>query len=588
MNRTIFAIFSILLMVVASVQLHAQEKRATFTQNQKIGYLGQTSRSAMVRNVIERLKSQSANARSLACPADRVLCWHEILLDSIAIDHTPDPDTDQVGFENGGPNRTSRALAMTQIAVFDAVNSFELGFTPYNDIGQAAADASLDAAIAYASFTVQAALFSQQADRLTALLDADVAQIDASPSSINAGQQVGEAAANAILSLRINDNSEIPEPDFGQGGAVADGNTAASGFPINSGRTEAFEWEPDPLTPPISGDFRLALGAFWGSVTPFSLTSGNQFRSPAPPEPGTEEYLDGYTIVQLLGASEDTDGSLSNPQTRFIGNFWGYDATPLLGAPPRSYNQIAVRVAESEGLAEVPAQLARYLAMINVGLADSGIACWDSKFYYNYWRPVTGIRRPDGVFQTKENPDWRPVGISVINTQFAITPTPPFPAYPSGHSTFGTSTFEIMRQFFGEETRFTFISDEYNGEGVDPLGVPRPLVPVRFQNLAEAQRLNGLSRIYNGVHWLWDDTAGQNMGESVAQHVVFEEEAFQPVTTFLLGDCNQDGVVDLLDVSLFVDAITSGVYQEEADCNFDGVVDLLDIASFVDLLGSGS
>ena len=577
----------VMLMGLANSSANAQEDTPTFTEAQKLGYLGQTSRDAMVRNILDRLKGR-LNARSEECPNDRVLCWHQILLDTISIDHTPDPDTDQVAFENGGPTRTSRALAMTQIAVYDAVNSFDLTYTPYNDIGQAPAGASQDAAVAYASFGVQSALYPAQMDRLQTLLDSDIIGIDDDPADIAAGQAVGEAAAAAILNLRTGDGSDHAEPDWGQGGAVADGNTGSNGFGINSGQTAAFEWEPDPLTPPISGDFRLALGGFWGAVTPFSLLSGDQLRSPAPPAPGSDEYFDGYTIVQLLGASEDTAGSLSNPQTRFIGNYWGYDATPLLGAPPRLYNQIAAFVAGIQGVGTDRADMARYLAMVNVGLADSAIACWDSKYFYNYWRPVTGIRRVDGVPQTLEDPNWRPVGISVINTVFAITPTPPFPAYPSGHSTFGASTFEIMREFFGNDTSFTFISEEYDGEGIDPLGVPRPLVPTRFVTLGQAQAQNGLSRIYNGVHWLWDDVAGQNMGEGIGQHVINDEPAFQLASPVVLGDCNQDGVVNLLDVSDFVDAVISGEFQVEADCNQDGVVDVRDVHTFVEILANGS
>lgn len=577
----------LLLATFGELPLNAQNEvpRERFTRSQKIGYLGQTSRSAMARNVLERLKNQS-HARNSSDSGDRVQLWHEILLDSIAIDHTPDPDTDDVGFEHGGPTRTSRVLAMTQIAVFDAVNSFGLQYVPYNNVGSAPQDASIDAAIAYASFTVQSSLYSAQIERLTALLESDLSQMEASDLSINAGRQIGISAAEAILSRRSDDGSSHAEPDWGQGGAVADGSTTAQGNGINDGFDGPFAWEPDPLTPPVAGDFNLALGAYWGAVTPFSMESGNQFRSNPPPMPGSPDYMTGYILVQYLGASTDTQGSLSNPHTRFVGNYWGYDATPFLGAPPRLYNQIAVQVAVNQGLRD-PIELARYLAMINTGLADAGIAAWDSKYFFNYWRPVTAIRRPDNVPQTVENPEWKPVGISVINTENAITPTPPFPAYPSGHSTFGASTFEIMRQFFGNETRFTFISDEYNGEGEDPLGVPRPLVPVRFSTLHEAQRQNGLSRIYNGVHWQWDDLAGQRMGEQIGQQVVFDQSAFQPNEGFLLGDCNGDGSVDLLDIAPFVDLVVSGEFLAAADMDGDGVVSLLDVNPFVEIIING-
>ena len=503
------------------------EKKEMFSQSQKIGYLGQTSKSKMARSILARMRDQS-EVRWCADTTDRVAMWHEILLDSVALDHTPDPDTNEVDFVQGGPTRTSRALAMTQIAVFDALNAFDHEFEPYNNIGGTGRFASKDVAVAFAAYTVLSALYPDQQNRLDLLLSSDLRQISVSNREFRQGRSVGKRAARAILRTRQNDNSGDPEPDFGEGGRVADGTTNVNGNPINGGTLDVFEWEPDPLTPPVSGDFNLSLGAFWGAVTPFSLDSGNQFRTPLPPEPGSQEYNRGFRRVMRQGASVDTDGSRSTPRRRFIGNFWGYDATPLLGTPPRLYNQIAVQVARDEGI-DTPVELARYLAMVNTALADSGIAAWDSKYFYNYWRPVTGIRRDDGVNNTGQDPDWKPVGVSVINTQLAITPTPPFPAYPSGHATFGAATFEVMRNFFGDNTRFTFVSDEYNGLGDDPLGAPRPLVPVRFRTLTQAQEQNGISRIFNGVHFTWDNIEGQNQGVRIGAYVFNEEEAFQPV-----------------------------------------------------------
>ncbi len=124
-HKVIFG--AVLLLYAISVpvsQGHAQTRRRSgkFSQAQKIGYLGQTSRSAMARNILSRLKNQR-ETRAVADQTDRVLMWHEIVLDTIAIDHTPDPDSGAVGFSQGGPTRTSRALAMVQIAVFDAANS---------------------------------------------------------------------------------------------------------------------------------------------------------------------------------------------------------------------------------------------------------------------------------------------------------------------------------------------------------------------------------------------------------------------------------------------------------------------------------
>ncbi|HCT44676.1 MAG: chloroperoxidase [Phycisphaerae bacterium] len=578
---------ALLLLAIPAAEAFAQEGEKELSKSQEVGYLGATSRSAMARNVLARLKNQM-DVRDVASQTDRVLLWHEIALDSVAIDHTPDPDTGYVGAAHAGPTRTSRALAMTQIAVFDAVNAILQDYTPYNDIGSASSDGSIDAAIAYAAYTVQASLYPEQHDRLTSLLESDLDQIGLGQSqggdsdAIAEGQRIGELAAQAILDIRADDNSDHREPDFGQGGRVADGELTVNGTPVNGGTTLAFEWEPDPLTPIAEGEFHLALGAYWGAVTPFSLERGDQYRVAPPPTPGSRRYLDGYNEVKTIGASVDTAGSRSTPHTRFIGNFWGYDGTPLLGTPPRSYNQIAAQVAVEQGIDE-PLEMARYLAMINTGLADSAIASWDSKFYYNYWRPVTAIPKSDGVDETIEDSEWKPVGISVINTEMAITPTPPFPAYPSGHSTFGSAAFEIMRSFFGNRTRFTFVSDEYNGEGVDPLGVPRPLVPVRFVTLSEAQESNGISRIYNGVHWQWDNIAGQELGEAIGEHILNEGEAFQHV--YCLADMDRNGEVGFFDVSEFVRLY--GDEDEAADMDANGVFDFFDVSLFLEAYTHG-
>lgn len=266
-----------------------------------------------------------------------------------------------------------------------------------------------------------------------------------------------------------------------------------------------------------NGNDPLSLGAYWGGVTPLVLISGDQFRAPPPPLPGTPEYVAAFNEVEAIGASTDTPGSTSTARTRFIGNYWGYDATPLLGTPPRLFNQIAVQVAKDQRMTD-PEELARYLAMINTALGDAGIAAWDTKYYYTYWRPVTGVRRQSEMAGSgvTGNPTWKPVGASVINTTAPIVATPPFPAYVSGHATFAGATFGLMRKFFTNNTRFTFVSDEYSGEGTDPFGVPRPLVPVRYRSLQQAQEERGISRIYNGVHWQYDNIEGQVIGQKIA------------------------------------------------------------------------
>jgi hypothetical protein len=142
---------------------------------------------------------------------------------------------------------------------------------------------------------------------------------------------------------------------------------------------------------------------------------------------------------------------------------------------------------------------------------------------------VTGIREADeGTGPTglgDGNPDtagdvnFTPLGAPASN-EAGVDFTPPFPAYPSGHATFGGALFETLRLFYGtDDIPFTFVSDEFNGETVDSQGNLRPLVPRSFSSLSEAEEENGQSRIYLGIHWSFDKTEGIAQGRRIAQYV---------------------------------------------------------------------
>lgn len=151
-------------------------------------------------------------------------------------------------------------------------------------------------------------------------------------------------------------------------------------------------------------------------------------------------------------------------------------------------------------------------------MADAGIAVWDTKYYYNVGRPVTTIRVEDGDPLTQTVPGWKPYGISRVNLATCVRQTPPFPSYSSGHAAFGSSMFEAARGFMPNNTSFTFVSEEYDGEGVDPVaGSLRPLVPVRYRNIETASTENARSRVFNGSHWQVDSDIGKLQGEQVAR-----------------------------------------------------------------------
>ncbi len=225
-------------------------------------------------------------------------------------------------------------------------------------------------------------------------------------------------------------------------------------------------------------------------------------------------------------------GKRSAEQER-IGVYWGYDGAMNLGVPPRLYNQVARKVAEPLALS-IP-RAAELFAQLNVAMADAGIDAWHWKYAYDLWRPVVGLREEDAT--RGGDPFWAPLGAPQTNTAGPTTRTPNFPAYPSGHATFGAALFQTLRlalktapgpitlkDVLDVETHasppiateaFSFVSDELDGISGDPDGSTRTRVNKAFDNFAEAVWENSVSRIYLGVHWRFDGIPrrdGENIG----------------------------------------------------------------------------
>ncbi len=179
----------------------------------------------------------------------------------------------------------------------------------------------------------------------------------------------------------------------------------------------------------------------------------------------------------------------------------------------------------------------RLLALSNTAMADAAIAIWESKYYYQFWRPVTGIRESDPGTGPTGLGGWQPGHHRRSDVHAFRRPssnlngaeyTPPFPTYPSGHAGFGGAVFETLRSVFGtDDIAFTFVSDEFNGVTKDNGGNVRPLLPRSFTSLSQAEEENGESRIYLGIHWRFDKTQAISQGEQVADYVF--AHAFRPV-----------------------------------------------------------
>jgi hypothetical protein len=424
-----------------------------------------------------------------------VLYWNSVLLEASRRDFTR-------GFTSGqqpGPIRTAYAMAIVHLAIHDAVafrRRPDAAYLNKKEVAHGIATpltGPVEDIIAGAAVTTLKALypkFSSQFD-----------------DAIEAVNQVafdqGVAVGNAILAHRENDGSD----------------TMITG--------------PQP-TNPAYGEHRAdpyaagqpQLGPAWGNVTRF-IGSSHQLVEDYPGKifKGASNYLSDthykadYEEVRDLGAA--ARGARTPDQQR-IGVYWGYDGANNLGVPPRLYNQVARKIVLSRTPALNLNRMAELFAVINVAMADAGIDCWYYKYQHNLWRPVVGIRAegaPDG------DPFWAPLGMPQTNATPG-TYTPPFPAYPSGHATFGAALMQALRlglntasspltvhevldveagnsNPIAEET-FSFVSDELDGVALDPDGSVRQRVEKTFNNFAEPVWENSVSRIYLGVHWRFD------------------------------------------------------------------------------------
>lgn len=438
---------------------------------------------------------------------DMVHHWNEIAINASGLDHTPvAPGETRVFGEQYGPTRASRAMAIVHIAIFEAVNAITGGYRSYAGISPVPNDTSISGAVAQAAHDTLAALFPSQAPSFDAVLAEELKLIRDGRAKRN-GLDLGRRAAAAILALRSNDGSEQAEPRVGIDFTTSDG---------------PGKWRQDPIS-----ENPLALGAYWRKVKPFVIKSADQFRVPPPPALSSSQYTTAFNEVKRLGGDGITTPTERTMEQTEIGIFWAYDGTPSLCAPPRLYNQITVQIADRMGSDAI--ELARLLALVNTAMADAGIAVWESKYHYEFWRPITGIRESDagtgptglgdGNPATLGDPTFTPLGAPASNLN-GPNFTPPFPAYPSGHAGFGGALFQTLRNFFRRDRiPFMFVSDEFNGVTLDSSGSVRPLIPRSFASLSEAEEENGQSRIYLGIHWNFDKDEGIAQGRNVADYV---------------------------------------------------------------------
>ncbi len=378
---------------------------------------------------------------------DQVIQWNRTLLQIL---QTPDAQPATI--------HPTRSMAITQLAIYDAVNAIEGGHAPYLVQRHAPRGASSDAAAAAAARTAMLALFPSQRSAIDAKFRDSLSQIGHGPH-VRQGIRVGKRAANRLLAARANDGSSATPP--------------------------AFMPQPGPgeyqLTPP---NFQQPVFTHWARVRPFALDTADQFRPPPAPAVTSPRYTTDFNEVKSLG--EATRSTRSADQTD-IARFWG--AAPVQNV----WNQIA----QSAGISfhNSLKQNARTFALLATSLADGVIALYDAKYAYHRWRPVTAVRAADGDGNpdTAGDPGWTPLAVTALD-----------PSYPGAHAEISQSAAAALRNSFGTD-RLDF-----------SLTTPSlPGVVRSFQSFSQASDEAAVSRIYAGQHFRYDEDAGQALGDQV-------------------------------------------------------------------------
>jgi len=359
----------------------------------------------------------------------------------------------------------THSFALMHAAIYDAVNIIEASHQPYLvTLAGVSSTASQEAAAASAGHEILVQLYPSFQSSLDNQLQQSLAQIPDGPNK-QEGITVGQRVADLILSLRANDGSAAPPLPYTFGTALGDYQSTPPNFPAQPQFTQ------------------------WSQVTPFALESASQFRPGPPPDLLSDSYSDALNEVKSFGIQ---NGTASSPDQALTGRFWN-------GAIQNYWNEIAQTAVLGQGLST--AQSARLFALLNLTMADGVIAFYDAKYAYNFWRPVTAIRAADtdGNHDTAPDPNWLP----------EVGNTTPDPSYPGAHAVISAAASAVLESVL----RHNHFSFQITSEVL-------PGVERSFDSFSDAAEEATLSRIFAGVHFRFDLTAGHRLGREVADFVL--------------------------------------------------------------------
>ncbi|WP_254563496.1 vanadium-dependent haloperoxidase [Oscillatoria sp. HE19RPO] len=411
-----------------------------------------------------------------------------------------------------GPTIASRAYGLVHTAMFDtwaAYDSTAIATQPENRLQRPReenTELNKSEAMSYAAYYILSQLFPSQIE----FFNTQMQQLGYNPSprnpDSNTASGLGYFVAENLLEFRQQDGSN----------ALNNYQDITGYQPVNHPDilSDRSRWQPlrEPLDDP-NGRIQTFLTPHWGNVIPFALNSGAQFRPPEPLKVDSPEF------AQQMAELIEINANLNDRQ-KIIAEFWEDGAGTSF--PPGTWMTFAQWISDRQ-THSLDRDIQLFFTLSNA-LFDAGIACWETKTFYDSVRPVTAIRNafagemiqgwggPGQGTQTLDGAQWQPY-------QRLNNPTPPFSEYVSGHSTFSAAAAEILQRFTGSDEFGAAVTIAVGDSFIEPGVTPTTEITLSWPTFSAAADESGLSRIYGGIHFNEGDINGRELGRKVGEIV---------------------------------------------------------------------